>query len=125
MTGGPLPTSLKLRLMDADPFSHQPNRSSWKLAIEDGPVESHPSDLAAVSGVKMRRVVIAEEHQNRNPVEELIRGMASKYRRGGTRLAPRLTSVGCSIAPPTPEPREAYRSPPLPRGGHHDAIMLV
>ena len=69
MIGGPFPTSLKLRLVDADPFSNQANRSSWKLAIEDGPVKSHPSHLAAVSGVKMRRVVIAEEHQNRNPVE--------------------------------------------------------
>ena len=55
--------------MDADPLSHQPNRSSRDLSVKDGAVESHPSYLPAVPGVKVRWVVIAEEHQNRDSVE--------------------------------------------------------
>jgi hypothetical protein len=55
--------------MDADPLSHQPNRSSRDLSIKNGSVESYPSYLPAVPGVKVRWVVIAEEHQNRDSVE--------------------------------------------------------
>ena len=69
MIGGSFPTDLELVLVDADPFSHQANRSSWDLPIEDGPVECHPGDLPSISGMNVRWVVIAEEHQNRDPVE--------------------------------------------------------
>ena len=38
MNEGSFPTDLELGLVEADPFSHQANRPSRDLSIEDGPV---------------------------------------------------------------------------------------
>jgi hypothetical protein len=83
--------------MDADPLSHQPNRSSRDLSIKNGSVESYPSYLPAVPGVKVRWVVIAEEHQNRDSVEGTDPGHGM-YRCDVTRLAARLAPEGSRIA---------------------------
>ena len=69
MIDGAFPADLELALVETDPFPQQANRSSRDLTVEDGPVECYPGDLPSVTGVDMRWVVIAEEHQNRDPVE--------------------------------------------------------
>jgi hypothetical protein len=81
-----IPTDLELGVMELDPLSDQANRSPRDLSIENGPIECDPGCLASISSMKVRRVVIAEEHQNRDPVERADPGHGIDVQRRPDRL---------------------------------------
>lgn len=69
MIDGALPADLELGLVETDPFSYQANRPSRDFSIEDGPVKCYARGLTRVPGMDVWWIVIAKEHQNRDPVE--------------------------------------------------------
>jgi hypothetical protein len=69
MIDGAFPADLELALVETDPFSYQANRPSRDFSIEDGAVKCYTRGLPRITSMKVGWVVVAEEHQNRDPVE--------------------------------------------------------
>ena len=92
MANGALPANLEFSLVEACPLPNESLGPPRQIAGEQGAVESDSGSVTGIASVKMRRVVVAEEHEDGDSV-----GGADSWDPGSIRSA--CDTSECRIPP--------------------------
>jgi hypothetical protein len=66
---GSIPTFRQLVPVEGSPLKHHSGGAPGELTVEKAAIESDSGAVLAIAGVKVRRIVITEEHQDGDPIE--------------------------------------------------------
>ena len=69
MIDRPGPACIEFSLVKRDPLLDEPFRAPGEITVENPSVKCYAASVPGVSGMEMRRVVIAKEHEDVDPLE--------------------------------------------------------